>query len=105
MMLKKVPTSAKNQRPIICCRIWRSPSLRDSARKRSTLADHVRQEGLPDPDQACDDREDDHQPDLDEEQPEVALPTRQEVVEDELDEDRIDDADADRDEDQDRDPC
>ena len=34
-MLKKVPISAKNQRPIIWPRIWRSPRRCDSARKRS----------------------------------------------------------------------
>ena len=38
MMLKKVPISAKNQRPIIWPRTWRSPSRCDSARKRSMLA-------------------------------------------------------------------
>ena len=38
MMLKNVPISAKNQRPIIWPRTWRSPRRCDSARKRSMLA-------------------------------------------------------------------
>ena len=38
MMLKNVPISAKNQRPIIWPRTWRSPRRCDSARKRSIEA-------------------------------------------------------------------
>src|SRR3990170_1751322 len=38
MMLKKVPIRAKNKRPIIWPRTWRSPRRCDSARKRSMLA-------------------------------------------------------------------
>ena len=37
-MQKKVPIMAKNQRPIICCRICRSPSRRDSLANFSMLA-------------------------------------------------------------------
>ena len=60
------------------------------------LADAVDLVGLGDPDRAGDHRDEDHQPGVDAHQPHVgpAAPAREESVEDELDQDRVDDAQA-----------